>query len=150
MPFPEFNENGDLPVEIYKATLEEVLEYFGQGSLQRQLVARRLVKIYNLVKSTNQLSRFIIYGSFINEKTNPGDIDIFLVMKDDFVKNQFKDDVRIIFEHLETEIDIGASVFWMLESSVLIDEKIFIEGWQEKRGKQGRRGIVEVKSDDSK
>jgi hypothetical protein len=33
MRFPEFNENGDLPVGIYKATLQEVLEHFGQGSL---------------------------------------------------------------------------------------------------------------------
>jgi len=150
MTFPDFNENGDLPVGIYPATLQEVLEHFGNGSLQRQLVAGRLAKIYRLAKSTNQLARFIIYGSFVTGKTNPNDVDIFLVMDDNFDKYRFQSDVRGIFEHLETETDIGASIFWMLESSVLVDEKIFIDGWQVKRGGKTQRGIVEVINYDSK
>jgi hypothetical protein len=145
MTFPEFDENGDLPVGIYKATLQEVIEHFGQGTLQRQLVAKRLVKIYNLAKSTNQLSRFIVYGSFVTNKPNPNDVDIFLVMDDNFDKNLLQGDVRRIFDHLESETDIGASIFWMLEASVLVNEKIFIEGWQIKRGSKTRRGIVEIK-----
>ncbi|MGI8668405.1 MAG: DUF6932 family protein [Aridibacter sp.] len=48
MVFPEFNKNSNLPVGIYEATLQEVLELFGQGSLQRQLIAKRLSKIYDL------------------------------------------------------------------------------------------------------
>ncbi len=138
------------PVGIYKATLPEVLEHFGSGSLQRQLVAGRLTKIYRLAKSTNQLSRFIIYGSFVTNKLHPNDVDVFLVMDDDFDKYRFRGDVRRIFEHLESETDIGASIFWMLKSPVLVDEKIFIEGWQVKRGGKTRRGIVEVISYDSK
>ncbi len=148
MTFPDFNENGDLPVGIYEATLPEILDYFGAGSLQRQLVAGRLKKIYGLASSTNQLARFIIYGSFVTDKPNPNDVDIFLVMNDDFEKNRFSGEVRRIFEHLESETDIGASIFWMLESSVMIDEKTFIEGWQFKRVGQTRRGIVEVISYD--
>ncbi|CAN5153810.1 hypothetical protein BH20ACI1_BH20ACI1_26550 [soil metagenome] len=80
MTFPEFNENGDLPVGIYKATLEEVLDHFGQGSLQRQLVAGRLKKIYYSAKITDQVLRFIIYGSFVTAKENPNDIDIFILI----------------------------------------------------------------------
>ena len=139
-----------MPVGIYKATLQEALEHFGQGSLQRQLVASRLKKIYGLAESTGKLSRFIIYGSFITSKDNPNDVDIFLVMSDDFDKYHFQGDVRRIFEHLESETDIGASIFWMLESSVLVDEKAFIEGWQVKRGGKIRRGIVEITDYDSK
>jgi hypothetical protein len=97
MTFPEFNENGDLPIGIYQAALPGVLEHFGKGSLQRQIVTKRLVKIFNLVKSTNQLERFIIYGSFITAKENPNDIDVFLVMKDDFDKNSYSGDARRIF-----------------------------------------------------
>lgn len=88
--------------------------------------------------------RFIIYGSFVTEKPNPKDVDIFLVMDDNFEMNRFSSDVRIIFDHLKAEIDIGASIFWMLESSVLLDEKTFIGDWQIKRGGKTRRGIVEV------
>ena len=145
--FPEFNENGDLPIGIYKATLQEIIEYFGKGSLQRQLVARRLIKIYNLAKSTNQLERFIIYGSFVTAKENLNDIDVFLVMKDDFDKNSYYGDVRRVFEHLETENKFKASIFWMLQMSVVAGEKVFIEGWQNKRDKT-KRGIVEVVSYD--
>ena len=143
MMFPEFNENGDLPVGVYKATLQEVLEHFGNGSLQRQVVARRLTKIYKLAESTGKLSRFIIYGSFITAKENPNDIDVFLVMNDNFSKNDYAGDVRRIFEHLQTENKLKASIFWMLEMSVAINETIFIEGWQSKRDNT-KRGIVEI------
>jgi hypothetical protein len=143
MTFPEFNENGDLPVGIYKATLQEILEHFGQGSLQRQVVAKRLAKIYELAKSTGKLSRFIIYGSFITAKKNPNDVDIFLVMRNDFRKNDYQGDVRRIFENLQAENKLKASIFWMLEMSVDVNEKVFIGGWQSKRG-GGERGIVEV------
>lgn len=147
MTFPDFDENGDLPVGIYRATLQETLEHFGKGSLQRQLVAQRLTKVYNLVKSTGQLSRFIVYGSFVTNKSVPRDVDIFLVMNDDFLKDQFSDEVRKIFEHLQTETDLGASIFWMLRASVALNEQVFIEGWQTKRN-LALRGIVEVIDND--
>ena len=147
MAFPTFNENGDLPVGIYKATLQEVIDHFGQGSLQRQLVASRLKKIYNLAKITGKLSRFIIYGSFITSKESPNDVDVFLVMNDDFTKDDYKGDVLRIFEHLQTENKMKASIFWMLEMSVAVNEKIFIEGWQNTRDNT-KRGIVEVIDND--
>ena len=147
MAFPEFNENGDLPVGVYQATLQEVLEHFGQGSLQRQLVGSRLKKIYNLAKSTNQLSRFIIYGSFVTNKPNPNDVDVFLVMDDGFDKNRFKGDVRSIFEHLESHNDFGASIFWSRRKFIMGGEQLFVEDWQIKRDKT-RRGIVEVIEND--
>lgn len=147
MKFPEFNENGELPVEIYSATLTEVIEHFGKGSLQRQIVALRLKKIYDLANSTGKLARFIIYGSFVTSKENPNDVDVFLVMKDDFSKNDYSGDVRRIFEHLQTENKLKASIFWMLEMSVAVNEKVFIEGWQNKRD-ETKRGIVEVIKND--
>jgi hypothetical protein len=147
MAFPTFNEHGDLPVGIYKATLQEILEHFGQGSLQRQVVAKRLVRIYRLVKSTNRLERFIIYGSFVTIKPNPNDIDIFLVMNDDFEKDSFGRDIRTIFEHLETEKKIGASIFWSRKQFILGNIQLFVEDWQIKDDKT-RRGIVEVIEDD--
>ncbi len=147
MAFPEFNENGDLPVYIYKATLSEVLAHFGKGSLQRQVVAKRLVKIYWLVKSTNHLERFIIYGSFVTAKPNPDDVDIFLVMDDDFEKDSFSGDVRRVFDHLETEKKLGASIFWSRTQFILGNIQLFVEDWQIKDDKT-RRGIVEVIEND--
>jgi hypothetical protein len=53
---PSFNDEGDLPPGVYRATLAEVLERFGQGELQRRIVADRLSRIYQLVASTGQLA----------------------------------------------------------------------------------------------
>ncbi len=56
--WPEFDNNGDLPVGIHRATLPEVLQHFGTGTVQRQLVGQRLERIYNLALGTGQMARF--------------------------------------------------------------------------------------------
>ena len=147
MTFPEFSENGDLPVGIYQATLQEVVEHFGNGSLQRQLVAGRLKKIYFFAKATNQVLRFIVYGSFVTAKENPNDIDIFMLVKDDFNPDEVSGKSRLIFKHLTTQEYEGASVFWGTKSGIIGNADEFVKGWQVKRD-QTRRGIIEVKIDD--
>ena len=65
MPLPTFDSSGDLPEGVYKAALEEVVARFGHGTSQRQLVTARLRRIYELVRATGKLQRFIIFGSYI-------------------------------------------------------------------------------------
>lgn len=43
-------------------------------------MARRLERIYTLVRATGHLARFIIFGSFVTAKAEPNDVDIFLLM----------------------------------------------------------------------
>ena len=143
MTFPDFDENGDLPVGIYKATLQEVLEHFGQGSLQRRLVARRLEKIYLSAKATDKVLRFVVYGSFVTAKENPNDVDIFMLMEDEFDPDEVSGKSRLVFKHLTTQKYEGASVFWAAKSGIIGDADDFIAGWQIKRD-SSRRGIVEV------
>jgi hypothetical protein len=145
--WPDFNEYGDLPVGIHQATLTEVIEHFGKGSLQRQRVAERLVRIYELAHSIGKVARFVIYGSFVTAKLKPDDVDIFLLMDDSFDKEQTSGETAMVFDHLTTEHKTGASVFWMRRLSVLDSEQEFIEHWQLKRDLT-RRGIVEVMSRD--
>lgn len=52
--WPEFNESGDLPVGIHRATLAEVMGHFGRGSLQRKVIAQRLERIYTLANQTGK------------------------------------------------------------------------------------------------
>ncbi len=99
MIFPDFNENGDLPVGIYKATLQEVIKHFGTQNLERRQIAQRLVRIYELVNRTNHLKRFIVFGSFVTTKLYPNDIDIFLLMDDDFEPDQVSGESAIIFSN---------------------------------------------------
>lgn len=147
MTFPQFNENGDLPVGIYKATLQEVLDHFGRQNLQRRKVAQRLVRIYDLAIRTKHLKRFVVFGSFITEKLYPNDVDIFLLMEDEFDPNQVSGESAIIFSNLAAQEYEGASVFWLRSFAAIGGEQNAVEDWQYKRD-ETRRGIVEVTIND--
>src|SRR5215813_6466455 len=84
MALPAFNDEGDLPAGVHRAPLAELLERFGQGSVQRRAVADRLKRVYQLVISTGQLARFVVFGSFVTAKDEPNDVDIILIMEDTF------------------------------------------------------------------
>ena len=84
MPWPAFNELGDLPIEVYRATLADVIAHVGHGTAQRVTITARLERIYELARRTGSLQRFIIFGSYITAEPNPRDVDIFLVMRGGF------------------------------------------------------------------
>ena len=39
----------------------------------------RLKRVYDLGAATDQLRRFIVFGSFVTTKLEPNDVDVFLV-----------------------------------------------------------------------
>lgn len=147
MEWANFDNNGDLPVGIHKAVLADVLEYFGNGTLQREIVGRRLARIYQLAQSTGQVARFIIFGSFITAKQSPNDVDIFMLMEDTFDSSQVTGEAGIIFDHLAAQNREGASVFWIRRMAAIGGEQAAIEDWQIRRDNK-RRGIVEAISYD--
>jgi hypothetical protein len=145
--WPDFDSDGDLPVGVHAATLNEVVEHFGVGSPQRRIVAQRLARVYDLASSTGHLARFIIFGSFVTAKPDPNDADIFLLMEDTFVPQQVSGEAGSIFSHLAAQEYEGASIFWLKKSGAIGGEQRAVEDWQIKRDKT-RRGIVEVTSRD--
>ena len=118
-PLPEFDDNGNLPPRIHRATLAQVFERFGQDSRHRQAVAERLKRVYELVLSTGQLARFVVFGSFVTAKAEPNDVDIVLLMEDVFDLASLKGEATLIFQHLEADAHFGASVFWSKRSGAL-------------------------------
>lgn len=144
MPLPPFNSFGDLPVGIHRATLDEVIIRFGAGTAQRQNVTTRLSRIYNIVQATGELERFIVFGSYITAKSDPNDVDIVLVMRDNFRVTACDEETRRLFDHQQADKELGASIFWT-RPALLIFETLdeFIAYWQIKRDKT-HRGIVEV------
>lgn len=147
--WPAFDNNGDLPIGIHQATLTEILQHFGTGTPQRELVGQQLERIFLLANSTGQVARFIVFGSFVTAKSSPGDVDIFLLMEDSFDASQVHGEAALIFNHQEAQNILGASVFWSPKLVAIGGEQEFIEGWQIKRD-ESRRGIVEVIHNDSK
>lgn len=82
--WPAFDENGDLPVGIHRAALDEVIDHFSKGSYQRLIISQRLKRIFSLANQTGKVNRFIIFGSFVTSKLYPQDVDVFLLMDDTF------------------------------------------------------------------
>ncbi|HEV7797363.1 MAG TPA: hypothetical protein VGO73_04350 [Pyrinomonadaceae bacterium] len=141
---PEFDNQGNLPVGVHRASLDEVIARFGHGSSQRQLVTTRLIRVYELARSTSNLKRFIIFGSYVTAKADPNDVDIILIMHDDFTQQECAVEARRLFDHLHAQDDFGASVFAIRASQILLETvDSFVNHWQIRRDK-GRRGIVEV------
>ena len=145
MKWPRFNDHGDLPPGLYGATLAQVLEHFGQATLRRRMMAQRLERIYRLAVGTGHLARFIVFGSFVTAKPDPGDVDVFMVMDDTFDLHRLSREEGVVFEHMFAHNYEGASVFWIRRSSILDSEQETVEHWQYKRDKT-KRGIVEVTS----
>jgi hypothetical protein len=145
--WPEFDSHGDVPIGVHQATLAEVIEHFGAGTVQRQIMAQRLTRIYELASGTGQLARFIIFGSFVTAKPAPNDVDIFLSMENTFDAGQVTGEAAIIFDHLAAHNYEGASVFWIRRLAAIGGEQAAVEHWQIKRDGT-KRGIVEVISHD--
>lgn len=111
-------------------------------------MATRLQRIYSLAVETGYVARFIIFGSFVTDKPDPQDIDIFLLMQDTFDVSKLTGEARILFDHLAAQNYEGVSIFWLRCVAALYGEDAAVEHWQIKRDGK-RRGIVEVLLHDS-
>ena len=143
MPLPPLTENGELPLGLHPASLREVLDRFGVGSDQRKALALRLARVYRVAQASGHLARFVIFGSFVTDRIEPNDVDIFLLMADAFDASQLSGEAALLFDHAAAQAHFGASVCWLRRLAAWPDEQTAEEFWQVKRG-GARRGIVEV------
>jgi hypothetical protein len=146
MPLPGFNEAGDLPEGIHSTSLAEVLGRFGSGTDQRVEVTARLRRIYDLAMATGALDRLVIFGSYVSDVSDPNDVDVILVMREDFDPAQCPPGSLALFQHGRAGAEFGASIFWV-RPGMLLGEPLdqFRAHWQRKRDGI-RRGIVEVRT----
>jgi hypothetical protein len=145
MPLPEFNEIGDLPEGNHSTSLTEVVIRFGLGSAQRIAVTELLQRIYRLAVATGQLERFVIFGSYVSDVANPNDVDVILVMQNDFRAEDCLSESAILFDHARANEELGASIFWV-RPDMLFGEPLqqFLAFWQTKRDGR-KRGTVEIR-----
>ncbi|HXD88092.1 MAG TPA: hypothetical protein VN641_16510 [Urbifossiella sp.] len=144
MPLPDFTESGDLPRGRHPATLDEVITRFGSGSPQRLAATDALKRIVRLAIGTGFLDRIIIFGSYVSDKPKPNDVDVILVMQNDFRAEECSEETALLFDHSRSDNELGASIFWV-RPDMLFGEPLdnFLAFWETKRGGQ-LRGIVEV------
>lgn len=144
MLLPPFNEFGDLPEGVHAATLQDVTARFGTGSEQRIHVTDRLRRIYNLAVGTGQLDRLIVFGSYVSNVDEPNDVDVMLLMRNEFRAEDCPAESAILFDHARAHDSLGASVFW-IRPQMLLGESLdhFLGFWQTKRDGR-KRGVVEL------
>ncbi len=147
MPISNLNSEGELPVGIHRATIDEVVGQFGRGTLQREIVTDRLRKIYQIAKDTGHLQRLLIFGSYVTAKPEPNDIDVVLVFDDDFNIAVCNEEIKNLLSHEKADAVFGASIFWIRPSLLFLESlDEFLKSWQVKRNGD-RRGIIEVFND---
>ena len=144
---PEFQKDGNLPKGLYEVTLNEVRKVFGTGSAKRKLLIGNLENIIELAKSTGKLERVIVWGSFISNKDSPQDIDLLLIMRDDFNLDANPPQVKGVFDYVQGRIAFNADIFWTKSSIGQEAIDLWLETYQMTRDFESR-GIVEVTIND--
>ena len=85
----------------------------------------------------------MIFGSFVTAKVDPHDVDVFIVMEDHFQPGKLSGKAAQLFDHLQADVQFGASVFWTKHTGIVGDKQSALEDWQIKRD-HSYRGIVEI------
>lgn len=144
MPLPDFNEFGDLPEGSHPAPVAELIARFGSGTPQRVAVTERLRRIHQLAVATGYLDRLIVFGSYVSDVSEPNDVDVILVMRNDFRSEDCPAESAVLFDHARANDELGASIFWV-RPDMLLGEPLesFLAFWQVKRDGR-RRGTVEI------
>lgn len=143
MALPDFTEFGDLPPGVHPASLAETVARFAAGSDRRKLLGARLQRTYHLASQTGHLARFVVFGSFVTDKNLPNDVDVFMIMDDNFDVGSLVGEARLLFDHGSAQDHFGCSVFWVRRLAAMGGERAAVEDWQIKRD-GNRRGIVEI------
>jgi len=141
---PEFDVDGNLPEGIHSVSEEEFLDHFATQSVRRKWLGERLREVIALAKSTRKVERIFIWGSFVTAKESPNDVDILLVMSEDFQIETVSEECKHLFDYIRARVKFNADIFW---SKVSIGEdtlSLWLETYQLTRDFK-RRGIVEVK-----
>ena len=90
------------------------------------------------------MARFVVFGSFVTDKQEPNDVDVFMIMEDSFEMGALAGEARLLFaDHGTAQDHFGCSVFWMRRMAAIGGEEAAVDDWQIKRDNT-QRGIVEI------
>ena len=81
---PPLEPSGDLPPGVYPCGLDEVESSFGDATETRRRLMERLRDWVQLARSVGA-TRTILGGSFASTKPHPGDVDLVVLLPDDFL-----------------------------------------------------------------
>lgn len=135
---PRFNKDGYLPAGIHKATVKEIKQRFGGETPKREELSQKFESLIQFLrKHKKTIERFILDGSYVTSKKDPGDFDYILIVKDDF--DIFSPQAQVL---LFSEKIFGAHMLFVKEDDVIGSRKA-IDFFGHDRGGV-IKGLVEV------
>jgi hypothetical protein len=83
---PDFNKHGNLPAGIYRESIDDIEKRFGLNSKKRISLFSNFRNFLELIMpfKTN-IKQFILDGSFVTAKENPGDIDCIILINNNTI-----------------------------------------------------------------
>ena len=140
---PELTDHGELPPGVHRANWKEFKVRFGSSSPRRVWLTGRLSALLKLADTNGKLRRVFIWGSFVTEKPAPKDLDILLIMDEDFEVDRIDAAAQAVFDSVRARLLFESDVFWARSSigGELLD--LWLETYQTSRSFR-KRGIVEL------
>jgi hypothetical protein len=96
-----------------------------------------------LAGTNGKLLRVFVWGSFVTAKSAPRDLDVLLIMAEDFEVDQVAKASRVVFDSLRAKLMFEADVFWSRSSIGEELLQIWLQTYQISRNLR-KRGIVEL------
>lgn len=140
---PELTIDGELPPGVHSADWQECISRFGNSSPRRLWLSGRLRTILELAGSGGRLRRVFVWGSFVTAKPAPRDLDILLIMSDDFEVAQMSAAAQAVFDSTRAKLQFESDVFWARASIGKEVLDLWLDTYQTSRSFR-KRGIVEL------
>jgi hypothetical protein len=130
---PDFDDEGNLPPGIHRATIEEVEQRFGHGSPEREVEIRELADFVAWARRAG-VRRLMVNGSFTTAKESPNDVDVVILPSEATLS--------------DPQFGTSSEAAWpFLQILVAVDDADF-EQWAHRdfaTDREGRnKGVVEV------
>ena len=108
---PKLTDAGELPPGVHAADWREFESRFGGSSLRRVWLLGRLRSLIELAATSGQLRRCFVWGSFVTAKPAPGDLDVLLIMSEEFEVDRLTSPAQDAFDATLAKLRFEADVF---------------------------------------
>jgi hypothetical protein len=140
---PDFTPWGDLPVGVHVTQWEEFSSRFGVSKPRRRWLLSRLQAVLSIAGGTGKLRRVFVWGSFVTTKASPKDVDLLLILDEDFEVADLPSAMQAAFDPVRARLLYESDVFWARASIGNETFDTWLETYQISRTFR-KRGIVEL------
>jgi predicted nucleotidyltransferase len=140
---PDLNGDGELPAGVHVADWDAFESRFGGPSPRRLWLLGRLRALLELAATGGRLRRLFVWGSFVTGKPAPRDLDVLLIMSEDFEVDPLPASVQAVFDSTRAKLLFEADVFWARASIGKEALDLWLSTYQTSRSFR-KRGIVEL------